>query len=69
LIKAFKNAKKLALISGKELKSVVIRGRLLENIIYKSFDKNSESKAKCSFYRIAVNNATNSCYLVSGIQS
>lgn len=37
LINAFRKAKKLALISGKELKSLVIKGKLEENTISISF--------------------------------
>jgi hypothetical protein len=67
--KAFKNAKKFARISGKELKSVVIKGKLLENIISTNFDKNVLSSTGYSFYKTTVNNATNYCYLVYGMQA
>lgn len=40
LIRAFKNAKKLDLIYGNELKSVVIKGMLDLNIISTNVDKN-----------------------------
>jgi len=68
LIKDFKNAKKFALISGNELKSVVINGRLLAKIMSNNVDKNLESMTMCNFSKTTVNNATNSCYFVSGIQ-
>lgn len=40
LIRAFKNVKKLDLIYGNELKSVVIKGMLDLNIISTNVDKN-----------------------------
>jgi hypothetical protein len=48
-IRAFRNAKKLALIYGNELKSVVMRGRLLAKIMSRRFDRKVESITECSF--------------------
>lgn len=68
LISAFKKAKKFYLISGKELKSVVIKGKLELNIISTKVDKNYGVITEWSFDRTTVNNATNYCSLVSAIQ-
>jgi hypothetical protein len=68
LIRDFKNAKKFDLIYGKELKSVVIKGRLLEKIISSRLDRKLESITGYSFSNTTVNKATNSCYFVYGIQ-
>lgn len=54
-----RKAKKLALIYGKLLKSLVIKGRLEVNIIYSNLVKKSGSITKFSFYSTTVNRATN----------
>lgn len=59
-----RKAKKLDLISGNELKSVVMRGKLELNIISTRVDKNSGFITVYSFDKTKVNNATNYCYLV-----
>lgn len=64
----FRKAKKLDLISGNELKSVVMSGKLELNIISTRVDKNSGFITACNFDKTKVNNATNYCYLVSGMQ-
>lgn len=69
LIKAFKKAKKLALISGKELKSVVIRGKLELKIIPTRVDKKSGLIAVFNFDKTNVKRDTNYCSFVYGIQS
>jgi uncharacterized protein YktA (UPF0223 family) len=66
-IKAFRKEKKFDLIYGKELKSVVIRGKLEEKIIERRLERNSGVSTWQSFSRTTVNRATNSCYLVYGI--
>lgn len=68
LMRAFKKAKKFDLISGKELKSVVIRGRLDLNIISTRVERNYGVKTMYSLERTAVKRATNYCYLVSAGQ-
>ena len=68
-MRALRKEKKFALISGKELKSVVIRGKLEEKIISNRLDKKPGLITLCSFSKTAVKRATNSCYFVSGMQS
>lgn len=66
---AFKKLKKLALISGNELKSPWIKGTDESNIISIKFLKKSKVITMLSFSRTAVNSATNYCSFVSGLQS
>lgn len=50
------------------MKSVVMRGRLLEKIISSKLERKLESMTILNFSSTTVNSATNSCSLVSGIQ-
>ena len=68
-IKAFKKAKKFALISGKELKSVVIRGKLEPKIMPTRVDKKSGLITVFIFERTNVKRETNYCSFVYGIHS
>ncbi len=64
LMIAFKNAKKFDLISGKELKSVVMRGRLDLKIISTRVDRKSGVNTIYNLDKTAVKRATNYCYFV-----
>lgn len=67
-INDFRKAKKLERISGKELKSVVMRGKLELNIIYTRVERNYAEITECNFDSTTVNRATNYCYFVYAIQ-
>lgn len=64
LISALRKAKKFERIYGKELKSVVISGRLEPNIISIKVDRNSGVITLWSLDSTTVNRATNYCYFV-----
>ena len=59
LTRAFRKAKKLARISGKLLKSLVMRGRLEVNIISRSCVRNYVLMTMFNFSNTAVKSATN----------
>jgi hypothetical protein len=67
-MRAFKKEKKFERISGKELKSVVMSGRLEAKIIDSRLDRNSGVSTWHSFSKTTVNKATNYCYFVYGMQ-